>query len=71
MTLIFVPGLGDDGLVYMSPQASRNRLEQRKGPRCYLEPGSLDVWMSSANGLEYAYDSFLQSFSPGPSLDII
>ena len=27
--------------------------------------------MSSSDGLEYAYDSFVQLFSPGPSLDVI
>lgn len=58
--------------MHVSSQASRNCLEQRREPKCYfLEPGALGVHVSSARGLEYAYDGFLQSFSPGPSLDVI
>ena len=37
------------GLVYVSSQASRNRVEQRQGARCYSsEPGGLDIRLSSA-----------------------
>lgn len=44
MSLVLVWGLGifieDNGVVYVSSQATRNRLEQRRGPKCYcLEPG--------------------------------
>ena len=39
----------DRDLVHVSPQVSRNWLEQRQGPRCYsLEQRGLGIKMSSA-----------------------
>lgn len=57
-SLVFVQDLGvfveDGGLVYVSPEASRNQLEQKQGPRCYsFDPGVLGSETSSADGLEY------------------
>lgn len=53
-------------------RASRNPLEQRRGPRGYsLEPGVLSAEMTSSGGLEYVHNGFGRSFSPGPSLDVI
>lgn len=76
MNFIFVWGLGffteDGSLAYVSSLASRNHLEQRRGLRCYsLELGGLGMELSSSSGLECTYDSFIQSFSPGSSLDVI
>lgn len=76
MNLIFVWGLvffvEDSCLVYMYSQGSRNCLEQRRGFRCYsLEPRGLGMEMFSSSGLECTYESFVQSFSPSPSLDVI
>lgn len=39
--------------------------------RYSLEPRCLGVEMFSAGGLEYTFDSFAQSLSSGPSLDVI
>lgn len=57
VSLTFVPGLGVStevgGLVYLSSQASRNRLDQRRGPRCYsMERGNLGMERSRCSGLE-------------------
>lgn len=76
MKLVFVWGLGvfsEDGcLVYLSPQASRNKLKPRWESRCYsLQLKSLSIEVFSTSGLEYAYDSFLWSLSPGSSQDVI
>ena len=66
---VFIEG-GDLLVVYS--QTTRNLLEQKQGSRYYsLEPGSLGTKMPSSDGLEHAYDSFLRSFSPGLSLDVI
>ena len=41
----------DLGLAYVSPQASRNCLVQRRGHRCYsLEPEGLGIEMTSSGG---------------------
>lgn len=70
-SLIFVRGLEvfteDSSLVYVSPKASRNleHPENQNKDKC---PG---IQMSSALGLEYAYDGFIWPLSPGPSLDVI
>ena len=56
----------------VSSQASKNQLEQRHRPMCYfLEPRGLGLQISSSSFLEYVYDSFLWSFSPSTSLDVI
>ena len=66
---VFIEG-GD--LLVVSSQTTRNLLEQKQGFRYYsLEPGSLGTKMPSSDCLEHAYDSFLRSFSPGLSLDVI
>ena len=36
-----------------------------------LGAGGLRIEMSGADGLEYAYDGFVGSFSPGPSVGAI
>ena len=59
------------GLVHVSPQASRNRLEQRPGSRrSSLEPGGLGVETSVVGGPGYACDGFIRAFSPGPTFDV-
>ena len=61
--LVFVWGLGffteDPG------KASRNRLEQKQGPKCYsLEPGDLGIEMSSSGGVKYdEYDPVILTWS--------
>ena len=72
-----VRGLGvfteDSGLVYVSSQAPRNQSEQRRGFGCRSwDPGGLGVQMSMLpwSRIEYTCNSFLWSFSPGPSLGI-
>lgn len=60
------------GLVYVFPQAFKNQLEQGWRPMCYsLESRGLGIEMSSTCVLEYVYDSFARSFSPGPSFSVI
>ena len=71
MSLVFVWDLGvsseDCSLVHLSSEASKNKLEQKRGPKSYsLEPAVLGAEASSAGGLGYAYGGLVLSFSPGP-----
>ena len=66
----------DDGLEYVSSQASRKWLEQRLVPKVSLlgvggGGGCLRIKMCSTGSLEHTYGRFLQTFSSGSSLDVI